>query len=218
MNPLIPGFGLIFFSAISGGAFGLPLRLRKRFEVENTMLVAFAFATLIFPLIFVSIFVPTWTQALGMVSTGTILLVMFWGACWGLGGVFMALAVASIGMSIPYATVMGISTVVGSMIPLSRRWADVGPEAKIWTFVGVVITLVGVALCGRAGFLRERGTGEQTSEDKKNVKIFLTGVFLCVISGFLSAGANIGFDFGGSRFLLGLPPGRLGQALSPGRT
>ena len=197
MNPLIPGFSLIFFSAVAGGAFALPLRLRKRFEVENTMLVAFGFATLIFPLIFVSIFVPTWTQAIANASAGTILWVMFWGACWGLGGVFMALAVASIGMSIPYATVMGISTVVGSMIPLSRRWGEVPGDAKIWTLIGVVITLVGVALCGRAGFLRERGTGEQTTEGKKNVKIFLIGVLFCVISGFLSAGANIGFDFGG---------------------
>ena len=196
MNPLVPGFSLICFSAICGGAFALPLRLRKRFEVENTMMVAFAFATLVFPLIFISLFVPTWTTALGMVSPGTIIQVMIWGACWGLGGVFMALAVASIGMSIPYATVMGISTIVGSMIPLSRRWHEVHDEAKIWTFAGVFIALAGVALCGYAGFLRERGTGEQTLEGKKNIKIFMIGVLFCIISGFLSAGANVGFDTG----------------------
>lgn len=196
MNPLIPGFSLIFFSAICGGAFALPLRLRKRFAVENTMLVAFGFATLIFPLIFVSIFVPTWVEALGMVDSKTIIEVMIWGACWGLGGVFMALAVASIGMSIPYATVMGISTIVGSMIPLSRRWGEVPADARIWTLVGIVITLIGVSLCGRGGYLRERGTGEKTEEGSKNVRIFLIGVLFCIISGFLSAGANVGFDTG----------------------
>ena len=68
MDPMVPGFGLIFLAAVCGGAFALPLRLRKRFAVENTMLVAFGFATLVFPLIFVSIFVPTWLQALGMLN------------------------------------------------------------------------------------------------------------------------------------------------------
>lgn len=196
MDPLIPGFGLVFFSAVAGGAFALPLRLRKRFEVENTMLVAFAFATLIFPLIFVSIFVPTWTEALGMVEGGTILEVMIWGACWGMGGVFMALGVASIGMSIPYATVMGISTVVGSMIPLSRRWADTPENVIAWTLIGVVITIVGVILCGRGGYIREKEKGVDTPEGLKNVKIFVIGLIFCIVSGFLSAGANIGFDTG----------------------
>ena len=196
MNPLIPGFSLVFFSAICGGAFALPLRLRKRYEVENTMLVAFAFATLIFPLIFVSIFVPTWIQALSMVDGKTILYVMAWGACWGLGGVFMALGVVSIGLSIPYATVMGISTVVGSMIPLAHRWAGTAENVKLWTLVGVAITLVGVVICGIGGYLREKGKGGDTPEGLKNIRIFTIGLIFCIISGFLSAGANIGFDTG----------------------
>jgi L-rhamnose-H+ transport protein len=160
------------------------------------MLVAFGFATLIFPLIFVSIFVPTWAQALGMVDGMTIFQVMIWGACWGLGGVFMALAVASIGMSIPYATVMGISTVVGSMIPLTRRWSEIPGLVKVWTFIGIIVTIIGVSLCGRGGYLREKGVGEKTPEGLKKLNVFVVGLLFCVISGFLSAGANIGFDTG----------------------
>lgn len=200
MNSMIPGFGLIFFSAICGGAFALPLRLRKRFEVENTMLIAFAFATIIIPLISAQIFLPNWTQAITETSFARILLVMALGFGWGIGGVTMAIGVNSIGMSITYATVMGLSTVVGSVIPMLRNWSAIPYEAKLWTFIGIAICVCGVIFCGRAGFMREHGgnnkteTAEEISARTKKTSLFMLGLLSCVASGFLSACANIGFD------------------------
>ena len=196
MNPLVPGFGLIFFSAISGGAFALPLRLRRRFEVENTMLVAFGFATIIIPLIMAQILIPGWPEAISSVGKSTILLVMALGFGWGMGGVFMALGINSIGMSITYATVMGLNTVVGSIIPMTRKWELIPGEAKIWTFIGIGICIIGIFFCGWAGFKREwkRDSNEDILESRKKVSIFLLGFLSCIASGFLSACANIGFD------------------------
>ena len=196
MNSLIPGFGLIFFSAVCGGAFALPLRLRKRFEVENTMLVAFGFATIIIPLITASFFLPNWTQAISDTPSERILLVMALGFGWGIGGVTMALGINTIGMSITYATVMGLSTVVGSVIPMLRHWDAIPEAAKMWTFIGIAICVIGVIFCGRAGYLREKDAQitEEASVRKKNISIFVLGFLACVVSGFLSACANIGFD------------------------
>ena len=58
MNPLIPGFGLIFVAALSGGAFAVPLKMRRRFEWENTWLAGFFFALVVIPFVTVALFLP----------------------------------------------------------------------------------------------------------------------------------------------------------------
>jgi L-rhamnose-H+ transport protein len=199
MNPLIPGFGLIFLAAVSGGAIGLPLRMRRRYGWENAWFVAFIFAVVIFPLITVSAFVPLWPSAIRAAGAKTLLTAMVFGFLWGWGTITFAIGVATIGMSLAVATIMGISTVVGSVIPMIRRWGEIPTRAKLVVLAGMVVCSVGTAVCGRAGVRRERAAkSPQTgspSGDKTASRIFVIGLIGCVLSGFLSACANLGFDF-----------------------
>ena len=50
MNPLIPGFALIFLAAAAGGMFAVPYKMQRTFKWENTWPVGFFFA-LIFMLL-----------------------------------------------------------------------------------------------------------------------------------------------------------------------
>lgn len=198
MNPLIPGFGLIFVAAVSGGAFALPLRIRKRFAVENTLLVAMGFATIILPTLMMTILFPTWYKAIGAVDTKTVLIVMLAGFGWGCGSVTFAKGVNTLGLGIGYPVIMGLSTVIGGIVPMARKWGEIPADAKMFTLIGMAICVVGIILIGKAGDLREKGNNaaDATASVKKVAAgAFIAGILWCVLSGFLSPCANLGYDY-----------------------
>src|SRR5205807_2177005 len=59
--------------------------------------------------------------------------------------------------------------------------------------LGIGICVLGVAVCGKAGIMRDRAEAS-TSETKGQSK-FVAGLVLCIASGLLSAGQNLAFDF-----------------------
>jgi L-rhamnose-H+ transport protein len=202
MNPLIPGFGLILLAAVSGGAFAFPLRVQKRYAWENTWLLAFFFALICIPLTVVSIFLPVWKQALAAAGPATVLAAVGFGFLWGWGTVTFALGITAVGMSLGYATIMGLAIAIGSIIPMIRRWDRIPADARFFILLGIATCLAGVAICGRAGVLRERAapagndaTKDHASLGKAHLRIFLVGLAWCILSGFLSACANLGFEF-----------------------
>lgn len=202
MNPLIPGFGLILLAAVAGGAFAFPLRVHKQYAWENTWLLAFFFALICIPFTVVTIFLPVWRQALIAAGLATVLKAVGFGFLWGWGAVTFAIGISNVGMSLGYATIMGLATAVGSIIPMIRRWDRIPADARFFILLGIATCLAAVAICGRAGVLRERAVAAD-NHAKKNPSssgstashIFLVGLAWCILSGFLSACANLGFDF-----------------------
>ncbi|MFH1007284.1 MAG: L-rhamnose/proton symporter RhaT [Candidatus Latescibacterota bacterium] len=195
---MIPGFGLVFFAAISVGAFALPLRLRRRYEIENMWGLAYGVGILVIPMLFAQVVLPNWPSVLQSVGAGTVLAAMAFGLLWGIGSVTFALGVCAVGLSLGSALIGGIVTVSGSVIPLVKRWYTVPGDARALVLLGIGLCLLGVGFCGRAGVLRERSSvpdGTPPSAMHPARKVFLFGVFWCIVSGLFSACANLGFDF-----------------------
>jgi L-rhamnose-H+ transport protein len=200
MNSLVPGFGLIFLAAVAGGAFAVPLKMQRRYKWENTWALGFLFALIIIPFVVVSIFLPVWSLAVRNAGTSTVLTAMAFGFLWGWGAVTFAVGVTAIGLSLGYATIMGVATALGSIVPMLRRWGEVPGNAKAVVLLGIATCVGGVAVSGRAGMLRERITGSGSAAASGSAhglatRAFLIGLSWCVLSGFLSACANLGFDF-----------------------
>jgi hypothetical protein len=94
-------------------------------------------------------------------------------------------------MSVGFATIMGINTVVGSLLPfLVKSRADLFTSGGRLILLGIAGCVAGVVVCGRAGILRERQTGVSGSPDR-----FGRALLVCIGSGLLSACANLGFTF-----------------------
>lgn len=202
MNSLVSGFALILFAALAGGAFAVPLKMRRRYEWENTWLLGFFFALIVIPFATVSIFLPVWSQAVANSGAKTLGIAMAFGFLWGWGAVTFAIGISAIGLSLGYAIIMGLNTAVGSIIPMARRWGVISGEARGVILLGILTCVAGVAVCGRAGMLRERkaspdplATQRTSAGQKTAAQLFWVGLLWCVLSGFLSACANLGFDF-----------------------
>lgn len=192
MRPLTLGFGLILLAAVGNGVFPLPLRIRRRYEVENTMMLAMGIATIVVPTIVIHVVLPDWMITLSNAGLPTVITVAALGLAWGFGSVTYGFGIAWLGLSVGFAIIMGIITAVGSMMPLLRRWQTLPWEPRWVITMGVAICVVGVAVCGKAGVMRDRRTVSQTTDARSK---FIPGLVLCILSGLLSAGFNLAFDF-----------------------
>ena len=111
------------------------------------------------------------------------------GLVYGIGGLTFGLGIRYIGFSLNYTIAIGISAGLGTLLPLIWHPND----GFVWTIVdkfsdlpgmivlaGILISLVGIALCGWAGALRERSGGEKPSKYS-----FEIGVPLAIVAGIL---------------------------------
>jgi len=188
-SSVLLGFSLILVSAVASGVFGVALRRRRVFSVELMWLIIFLTGYLLLPHAIVMLALPGWDAALGKVGFVGLAPGILFGLGWGVASLFFAHGIAMLGVSLGYAIIMGLIIAVGSSLPLLRHWAAVADATRVAAVAGIALCLVGVVLCGRAGMLRERA-GSQTQARR-----FGLGLALCVLSGVLSASANLGFEF-----------------------
>lgn len=189
MQSLPLGFALIVFSAVCGGAFAVPLKRRRCFELENMYVLASLITMIVIPTIVAQVFLPDWPLAISGAGR-TVWVGLAFGFAWGIGAITFGYGVTMAGLSIGYAIIMGVNTAVGSILPfLVKAPGELLTPGGATILAGIAGCIAGVAVCGRAGALRERGP-----EPGRKVS-FAAALTMCLISGVLSACANLGFAF-----------------------
>jgi L-rhamnose-proton symport protein (RhaT) len=193
MNGITAGFALIVFAAVCGGAFAVPIKLRKRFELENLYVIGAGITMLIIPMILAPIYLPHWQQAIVQAGSPVIWRGLIFGFAWGLGAITFGYGISMVGLSLGYAVIMGINTAVGSLLPLLAESQDLlAKPAGGVILAGITGCILGVVIAGWAGRLRERSS---PCSPELQPKYAWLGLLMCVISGVLSACANLGFAF-----------------------
>lgn len=196
MGDTTVGLLLLLVAGITNASFTLPMKFTRRWAWENTWLVWSVFALLILPPIMTFATVPNVQQAFAEVGVGLVLTVAAFGAAWGVAQVFFGLSVEAIGIALSFSIILGISAAVGSMIPLIR----LHPE-KMYTkggygvMLGVLLVIVGVAICAVAGKRREAGLGAGAALPGKTSHA--RGLVFAICSGLGAAMVNFGLAFGG---------------------
>jgi L-rhamnose-H+ transport protein len=182
---------LVFIAAIAGGGLAVPLKKRRTFELENIYIPSTLVMMVILPLIMAAFVAPQWMEAVRMAGARTVWAGVAYGVGWGVGSLLFGYGVTMAGMSVGFATIMGINTAVGSMLPfLVKSPADLLTPGGLVILGGIAGCVLGVAICGRAGSLRERAAGAP-GERRGLGKALL----VCAASGILASCANLGFAF-----------------------
>jgi len=193
MPSSVLGFLLVFVAAISGGALAVPLKRRRKFELENIYVPSTAVMMLIIPFLMAAFVLPNWPEALRAAGETTVWAGAAYGFGWGVGAILFGYGVTMAGMSVGYATIMGINTAVGSMLPfLVKSPADLVTPGGMVILLGIAGCVAGVAICGRAGSLRERPASTAPGNPKAGLG---PALLICTASGVLSSCANLGFAF-----------------------
>lgn len=190
-----PIFGALYHSigALSSSSCYTPQRKTTLWAWEIYWIAQASFAWLIFPILFAFLTIPNYLDALSAAPNDALLRTFALGMLYGIGGLTFGLGIKHIGFSLNYAIAIGISAMLGTLIPLIWTpnhgfvWIIVGkfnnPPGLIVLF-GILLSLAGIIFCGWAGALREKSGNSKTRFH------FKTGVPLAVIAGTLSAVFN----------------------------
>ena len=193
---LVIGLLIIAVGAFCQSSSYVPINKIRSWSWESYWIVQGVFAWLLFPLLGALLAVPAGESltALFTAHPRESLLTMLFGDLWGVGGLTFGLSMRYLGVALGQSIALGTCSALGAILgPVFTGHAADLTSAVI---IGVVVTLIGIAIIGVAGGMKSAALPEE--EKKKAVKDFNfgKGIAVALLAGFMSACFNIGLSFG----------------------
>jgi L-rhamnose-H+ transport protein len=209
-NPLL-GTALHALGAISSSVCYAPQKQVKNWSWQTYWLAQASFCWFLLPILGAILTIPHLGQVLSEAPKLSMLASFVLGMAYGIGGTAFGISIRYIGFSLTYAIAVGLSSVLGTLIPPLVKphlaqllaWLEslgTGEPARAvvqegfaailaktgagWVMAGVVIGTCGIAMCGIAGRLKEL---DLQAHDEKTEFCLSKGLFLSVLAGVLSA-------------------------------
>lgn len=194
-NPAI-GTLLHALGGVSASACYTPFHGTKKWSWGTFWIIQSIFAWVLMPLIIGFLTIPDFFSILSNAPAHIVLGAFLLGAVYGFGGMAFGLSIRHIGYSLTYTIAIGISAVLGTLLPMVLKGGLVAyfekPGGGI-VFIGMITSLVGVLFCGWAGFKKENDIRNQSSPQQFHM---MTGLLLAVIAGILSGVFNMSLEYG----------------------
>ncbi len=202
-------FGIIFhfIGGFASGSFYVPFRRVKGWSWESAWIVGGVFSWLIVPFVAATLTVPDFMGIIRSTDGSTIFWTYFFGLLWGIGGLTFGLSMRYLGMSLGMSVALGYCSAFGALVPsmyyainpvagkvgIGEMFASSGGQLILF---GVLVCLAGIAICGRAGMLKERELDDAAKKEGVAEFNLVKGLIVATISGILSACFNFGIEAG----------------------
>lgn len=210
---IVLGLLIIAAGAFCQSSCYVPINKIKQWSWESYWIVQGLFAWIILPLLGAFLAVPE-GHSLGELFAGnpeaTWLTVLF-GILWGIGGLTFGLSMrylgVALGQSIALGTCAGLGTILG---PIVLNWLYPGMgflQQLTWAvIIGVIVTLVGIAVIGIAGSMKASSLSEEEKKSAVKEFNFTKGILVALLCGLMSACFNVGLAVGGELHFEGVDP------------
>ena len=201
---LIIGLLIIAIGAFCQSSCYVPINKIKSWSWESYWLVQGVFAWLVFPLLGALLAVPSGHSLCELFTAENsfrIWMTILFGALWGVGGLTFGLSMrylgVALGQSIALGTCAGLGTILGPvMLNIFFPEGDYLSKLTASVIIGVVVTLIGIAIIGVAGAMKSNSL----SEDEKRKAVadfnFPKGITIALLAGVMSGCFNVGLEFG----------------------
>lgn len=212
---------MVISAGVLNGAFALPMKRTVRWAFENTWFVYSILGMFFLNWLIAWLSIPHLIQVYIQSGWPPVVMAIGFGLLWGLANVLFGQGVSMIGISLTFPICLGLSTSLGTLIPMLRTPRLLLTPAGELTLLGIVIILAGVVFYGVAGRLKERqASASEVSADASGPvarDLFLKGLVLVVISGLFDPFLNFAFNFGDrikmAAATAGASPGSEGDAI-----
>ncbi|WP_080238635.1 L-rhamnose/proton symporter RhaT [Spirosoma rigui] len=192
----------VFFHALGGyasGTFYIPFRRVKGWSWESAWIVGGVASWIIVPWLMGWITVSNPVAAITGADTATLGWTFLFGLLWGIGGLTFGLSMRYLGISLGMAVALGYCSAFGTLIPplYEGRFDELlSTRSGLFTLAGVAVCLLGIAVCGRAGFMKENEL--DADQQKATIAEFnlRKGIAVATVSGILSACFAFGLTAG----------------------
>jgi L-rhamnose-H+ transport protein len=192
--------GLALLAGILNGSFATPMKYAKYWKWENIWSVWAVVGMLMFPWFMAYVTVPHMVGFYQQAGVREILLLAGFGVGFGLAQIFFGLGIAALGIALNFAIAIGLSTALGSLVPLVKLRAEMIFTTKGMVIIlGVTLMLVGIVFCAVAGRHKEkavRSAAQEQQEGAMKKMSFKAGLIICILAGVGSPLINFGLAFG----------------------
>ncbi|HSC55025.1 MAG TPA: L-rhamnose/proton symporter RhaT [Phnomibacter sp.] len=186
--PVLTG---VMFHAIGASSASLCYTPQKKVTAwswQTYWMAQAAVCWFLLPLIMAWFTIPQLPQVLQEAPTSAMLQSFFLGLAYGIGGTAFGIAIRYVGFSLTYSISVGISCVLGTLLPLvvnGTLSTVLSGEGAGLIISGISMGAVGIAVCGMAGRSKEQDIEKR---EKTNSSFSLSkGLPLCLLAGVLSA-------------------------------
>jgi L-rhamnose-H+ transport protein len=174
-----------------------PQKKLVRWSWQTYWLAQATVCWLLLPLIGAWFTIPELGKVLSEAPTDAMWKAFVLGMAYGIGGTAFGMAIRFVGFSLTYAIAVGISCVLGTLLPPIVRGellAIFQRSGSGWILSGIILGTFGIFFCGIAGRLKELDILQHKKENQ--VFSLAKGLPLCLLAGVLSAVYGFSIDQG----------------------
>lgn len=199
MNPI---FGTLIHSigGVAASTCYVPFQKVKKWSWDSYWILQATFAWFVFPFLIGFLTIPNLTDVFSETSNEVLFNATLLGAVYGFGGMCFGFAIRHIGYSLTYTLSIGISAILGTIVPLiidgelSEKFFEPGGYI---IFFGMFVALIGIIICGVAGYRKEKDLKDNTTNKGEQLTFNMKkGLTLTIIAGVLSAVFGISLEVG----------------------
>ena len=202
------GLLIIAIGAFCQSSSYVPINKVKDWSWETYWIVQGVFAWLVLPLLGAMLAVPEGHSLCELFSSDLSAsgMTFFYGVLWGIGGLTFGLSMRYLGVALGQSLALGTCAALGTLLApvFTGHAADITTSIVI----GVVVTLVGIAIIGIAGSMKAKALSKSPLKGEDNDSLsredggtsedfnFTKGIIVALLAGFMSACFNIGLAAG----------------------
>lgn len=194
---LINGILLHATGASSAALCYVPEKKVSGWSWQTYWLLQALFCWLLIPILVAYITIPHLSEVLSAAPTSAMRSAFLLGMAYGVGGTAFGIAIRYVGFSLTYAIAVGISCVLGTLLPpaVNGTLGEVMQSSGAnYLITGMVLGVLGIAICGLAGRNKEKDISKHQETGSKFSLI--KGIPLCLLAGVLSAMYGFSLDQG----------------------
>ena len=166
-----------FIGGFASGSFYMAFKEVRRWAWESYWVVGGLFSWLIVPPLAAALTLPGFGEIIGNTDSSVLIATYVIGVLWGIGGLSYGLGIRYLGMSLGNSVILGYCAAFGSLIPplYYNYFPAEGKESFSFllshdggrlVLLGVLVCLVGIFICGRAGMMKEKELDQEQKEKK----------------------------------------------------
>lgn len=181
------GVGLHAIGALFAATCYTPQKKVNGWSWQTYWITQASFCWFLLPIIGAWLTIPDLRAVLHEAPTSAMRNSFLLGAAYGIGGTAFGISIRYIGFSLTYAIAVGLSSVLGTLIPplVKGTLAEVLHKAGAsWVAAGIMVGVLGIAGAGWAGWLKEKDLTAQKSRGEFSL---MKGLSLSLLAGVLSA-------------------------------
>ncbi|GGH60371.1 L-rhamnose-H+ transport protein [Filimonas zeae] len=164
-----------------------PQKNTVQWSWQTFWLAQAAVCWLLLPVLGTVFTIPSADKVLAEIPTALMYRTFLLGAVYGIGGTAFGIAIRYVGFSLTYAISVGLSCVLGTLLPplfAGQLGGILQQSGAMYIVTGMVLGIAGIALCGVAGRSKEKYLQQQKGSTQFSLA---KGLPLCLLAGVLSA-------------------------------